>query len=215
MNLLRNCSALRLLKASKMQKIYRTFSGGMKLDASDMEDITSSKFSEMKVHDNNKGMEDMLDPKVTQDQIKSEITESKRTELEIDKMDGLEREIGLPYKLHGVQRMPKDRAYYVFDRILIQNQIPHQYYSDYMEKIFYGTVYAIAEQDYEFLEEYLEHNFYKKVRASVEDLLEKGYQLKVIEDVVGKTYIFKGFNKKQVIMESRFKPVNTSLMLLL
>jgi len=100
-------------------------------------------------------------------------------------MDELEEDIGLPYKLHGIQKMPSDRAYYVFDRILIENQIPHQFLSDYMEKIFLGSVYAIAEQDYEFMDEYLEPNFAKKLKAKIEDLLARGYKFKVVEDVIG------------------------------
>jgi len=129
--------------------------------------------------------EDELDQQLNLEQLKNELVERNKTELEVENMKKLEDNIGLPYKLHGIQKMPKDRAYYIFERILIESQIPHQFLTDYMEKIFYGTLHAIVDEDYEFLKEYLETSFFLKLKDTMAILKEKEYTLKMVEDVIG------------------------------
>ena len=56
---------------------------------------------------------------------------------------------------------------------------------DHQEKIYHGFQYAMVDCDEEFLEEYAEHNLCKRVQQSVNNQKEKGYTLKVVEDVIG------------------------------
>ena len=129
--------------------------------------------------------DNLMNQKVNLEDLKYELIEKTIGSEVIEKMELLESEIGLPYKQHGVQKIPKERPYYMFERQLIEHQIPHQFITDHLEKIFFGTQHAIVDNDQEFLEEYLEPSFLKKLNQNLNYLKTKGYQLKVVEDVVG------------------------------
>jgi hypothetical protein len=76
-------------------------------------------------------MADLFDQQMDLEALKNDLVESKKDSADIQKMMDVEHQIGIPYKLHGVQKLPKDRPYFMFSRMLIQHQIPNQFIMDY------------------------------------------------------------------------------------
>lgn len=52
---------------------------------------------------------------------------------------------------------------------------------DHLTKIFMGTIYSLANQDKEFISEYVESNFGKIILENSSNLLKKGYKVLILK----------------------------------
>lgn len=75
---------------------------------------------------------------------------------------------------------------YIVQRMFSEHKVPDNFVMDYLFKVYMGTVKAMADQDEEFLGEYLEKSFATKLGQRIKTLKEKGYRLSVVEDVIGR-----------------------------
>jgi len=70
-------------------------------------------------------------------------------------------------------------------RMFSEHKVPEHFIMDYLYKIYLGTLKAMADNDEEFLREYLEKNFSDKLVARLKEMRGKGYSFKVVEEIVG------------------------------
>lgn len=67
-----------------------------------------------------------------------------------------------------------------------QHKVPEQFVLDYLYKVYLGTLKSIVDGDAEFQEEYLERSFSQKLAARMQEMKEKGYTFKLVEEVIGR-----------------------------
>ena len=60
-----------------------------------------------------------------------------------------------------------------------EHKIPKKFIDDYLYKIYIGTLHSMAALDEEFLENYLEKNFAKKLISRLKKLKELGYTVQL------------------------------------
>lgn len=75
---------------------------------------------------------------------------------------------------------------YIVQRMFSEHKVPDNFVLDYLFKVYMGTVKAMAENDEEFLSEYLEKSFSDRLVQRLKTLKEKGYRFNVVEDVIGR-----------------------------
>lgn len=98
----------------------------------------------------------------------------------------LDTELDLPYKLYGTSAKAEKKAGYIGDRIFIYHKIPREFVYSHLNKIYAGFLHSIASRDEEFLREYTEANFCKRLFDSLDKLKSKGYTIKCETDLTGK-----------------------------
>lgn len=76
-------------------------------------------------------------------------------------------------------KMPKIQTAYMAERIFAEQRIPKYMVIDHLKKIYFGTLNSIIELDEEFLNEYLEPTFAKKLIQKIKDLKNSGFKLEL------------------------------------
>eukprot|EP01016_Furgasonia_blochmanni_P052771 TRINITY_DN8453_c0_g1_i5.p1 TRINITY_DN8453_c0_g1~~TRINITY_DN8453_c0_g1_i5.p1 ORF type:complete len:327 (-),score=54.60 TRINITY_DN8453_c0_g1_i5:287-1267(-) len=71
------------------------------------------------------------------------------------------------------------------ERIFAQHRLPKQVILNYIYKIYNGVLNAMSDGDTEFLNEYCEAHFSKRIQESLKQLKDKGITIKLHNDVTG------------------------------
>ncbi|KAL4504165.1 hypothetical protein ABPG72_021003 [Tetrahymena utriculariae] len=129
------------------------------------------------------------------DKISDELAEQMRDqqlqdELEFEELSkqhkllqaNVSKECDIPFRLYGMLKMPKTKAAYMPERVFAEQRIPKYMVIDHLKKIYLGTLHSIVDLDEEFLNEYLEAGFAKKLIERIKELKNQGYKLELYQD---------------------------------
>lgn len=92
------------------------------------------------------------------------------------------KSIDFPWLINGAPFLDF-KARFLSEQIFIRSQVTKASLLMHLFKIYRGVLLAISEDDDEFLKEYCEEIFYKRLRYKLDDYKEKKYTIELVEDM--------------------------------
>ena len=85
-----------------------------------------------------------------------------------------------PYKFEGFPFIPEEKASFLFKQICAYSNLSESWLLGHLKKIYTGTLYAIANNDQVFMDEYLQKNLVKIVQNGIFELNSNGFRVNLI-----------------------------------
>lgn len=96
--------------------------------------------------------------------------------------DLIDSKIKFPFKLCGTKDRYEARFGYLPERIMSYYRIPQSRINDYLLKMYKASLFAIADDNTEYMNEYWEAGFMNETKKAIVEARSKGLTIKVDQD---------------------------------